>query len=76
MSGLPVLEPLGLGTYVTTGEGAPFWDGNWPYSNIGVLLALVLGFVVTYVARRGRVRRQEAAAPTAAATVGEREPAR
>ena len=69
-----LLEPLGLGTYVTTGEGAPFWDGNWPYSNIGVLLALVLGFVVTYVARRGRVRRQEAAAPTSATTVGEREP--
>ena len=35
------------------------------YVLIGVLLALVLGFVVTYLARRGRVRAQEAAAPTA-----------
>ncbi len=71
-----LLEPLGLGTYVTTGEGAPFWDGNWPYSNIGVLLALVLGFVVTYVARRGRVRRQEAAAPSTAPAPADREPVR
>ena len=74
-----LLEPLGLGTYVTEGEGAPYWDGNWPYSNIGVLLALVLGFVVTYLARRGRVRRQEAAAPTVSgsdASTGDREPAR
>jgi hypothetical protein len=35
----------------------------------------VLSFVVTYVARRGRVHRQEGAAPTVAA-VAEREPAR
>ena len=73
-----LLEPLGLGTYVTTGEGAPYWDGNWPYSNIGVLLALVLGFVVTYLARRGRVRRQEAAAHRASArrAAADREPVR
>ncbi len=57
-----LLEPLGLGRYVTEGEGAPYWDGNWPYANIGVLLALVLGFGVTYLARRGTVRRQERAA--------------
>jgi len=64
-----LLGPLGLG-----GK-----DGAWAYSNIGVLLALVLGFVVTYVARRGRVRGQEAAAPTVAGTdasTGDREPAR
>ena len=30
----------------------PYWEGNWPYSNIGVLLALALGFLVTLVARR------------------------
>ena len=70
-----LLEPLGLGTYVPTGEGAPYWDGNWPYSNIGVLLALLLGFVVTYFARRGRVRRQEEAAPTVARTAADHEPA-
>ena len=71
-----LLEPLGLGTYVTTGPDAPYWDGNWAYSNIGVLLALVLGFVVTYLARRGRVRRQEAGAPTVARSAADREPAR
>jgi nucleobase:cation symporter-1, NCS1 family len=59
-----LLEPLGLGTYVTQGEGAPYWDGSWPYSNIGVLLALVIGFLVTYLARRGTVRRQESDLPT------------
>ncbi|MGL5861700.1 MAG: purine-cytosine permease family protein [Phycicoccus sp.] len=62
-----LLEPLGLGTYVTSGEGAPYWDGSWPYANIGVLLSLVLGFVVTFVARRGTVRRQEESAPAEAA---------
>ena len=54
-----LLEPLGLGTYVTQGEGAPYWEGAWPYSNIGVLLALAIGFGVTYLARRSTVRRQE-----------------
>ena len=70
-----LLEPLGLGTYVTEGEGAPYWDGNWPYSNIGVLLALVLSFLLTYLARRSKVRRQEEAAPTGVTGV-DREPAR
>ncbi|MGE9807044.1 MULTISPECIES: purine-cytosine permease family protein [unclassified Janibacter] len=54
-----LLEPLGLGTWVDDPAG-PYWDGAWPYANLGVLLALVLGFVVTYVARRAKVRRQEA----------------
>jgi len=53
-----LLEPLGLGTFVDDPAGA-YWDGNWAYSNIGVLLALVLGFVVTLVLRRGKIRRQE-----------------
>lgn len=53
-----LLEPLGLGTFVDDPAGA-YWDGNWAYSNIGVLLALVLGFVVTAIARRGKIRRQE-----------------
>ncbi|WP_106505797.1 purine-cytosine permease family protein [Brachybacterium timonense] len=34
-------------------------DGPWAYANLGVLLALVLGFVVTLVLRRGTIRRQE-----------------
>jgi nucleobase:cation symporter-1, NCS1 family len=44
-----LLGPLGLG-----GK-----DGAWAYANLGVLLALALSCIVTYVARRGTVRRQE-----------------
>ena len=32
---------------------------NWAYSNIGVLLALVIGFVGTLIGGRARIRRQE-----------------
>ncbi|WP_248582429.1 cytosine permease [Nocardioides sp. InS609-2] len=35
-------------------------DGAWAFANLGVLFALLIGFVVTYVARRGTVARQEA----------------
>ncbi|WP_426243937.1 purine-cytosine permease family protein [Nocardioides sp. LHG3406-4] len=45
-----LLGPLGLG-----GK-----EGDWAFANLGVLLALLIGFVVTYVARRGTVARQEA----------------
>jgi purine-cytosine permease-like protein len=55
-----LIDPLGLGTYVDD-PVAPYWDGPWAYANLGVLLALVLGFAVTYVARRSKVRQQEAA---------------
>ncbi len=34
--------------------------GAWAYANLGVLVALALGFVVTLVAERNRVRTQEA----------------
>ncbi len=34
-------------------------EGNWAYSNIGVFLALVIGFVGYLLTSRGRVRRQE-----------------
>ncbi len=51
-----LLEPLGLGTWNAT-DG--YWEGTFAYSNLGVLLALVLSFVVTYAARRGTVARQE-----------------
>lgn len=47
-----LLGPLGLG-----GK-----EGSWAFANLGVLLALVLGFVVTYFATRSRVRAQEASA--------------
>lgn len=35
-------------------------EGPWAYANLGVLVALVLSFLVTYLARRTKVRRQEA----------------
>ncbi|MGK2310283.1 purine-cytosine permease family protein [Cutibacterium sp. V947] len=44
-----LLGPLGLGGR----------EGDWAYANLGVLEALVLGYVVTLIARRGTVRRQE-----------------
>jgi NCS1 family nucleobase:cation symporter-1 len=45
-----LLGPLGLGGR----------DGIWASANVGVLVALAVGFAVTYVARRGTVARQEA----------------
>jgi purine-cytosine permease-like protein len=47
-----LLQPLGLGGR----------DGPWAYANLGVLLALALGFVATLLLRRGTVRRQELSA--------------
>ncbi|WP_405719924.1 cytosine permease [Streptomyces sp. NBC_01537] len=44
-----LLEPLGLG-----GRG-----GAWAYANLGVLVALVLGFAGTLALSRAAVRRQE-----------------
>lgn len=55
-----LIEPLGLGTFVDDPTGA-YWEGPWAYANVGVLLALVASFAITAVARRGRIRRQEAA---------------
>jgi purine-cytosine permease-like protein len=44
-----LLEPFGLGGR----------QGAWAYANLGVLVALVVGFVGTLVLSRGAVRRQE-----------------
>ena len=44
-----LLEPFGLGGKT----------GAWAFANLGVLVALVLGFVVTLALSRGRVREQE-----------------
>ncbi|MFD0309294.1 purine-cytosine permease family protein [Streptomyces sp. NPDC127119] len=49
-----LLGPLGLG-----GK-----DGTWAYANLGVLAALALGFLGTLALGRGRVRTQEAQAPS------------
>jgi NCS1 family nucleobase:cation symporter-1 len=46
-----LLGPLGLG-----GK-----DGDWAFANLGVLVALVVGFAGTLLLRRAAVRQQEAA---------------
>ncbi|EWS80894.1 allantoin permease [Brachybacterium phenoliresistens] len=53
-----LLEPLRMGTFVDDPAGA-YWDGTWAYANLGVLFALVASFLITLVARRGRIRQQE-----------------
>ncbi len=53
-----LLEPLGLGSRSVV-DGVEQWDGVWPWANLGVLLALVVSFVITLVARRGTIARQE-----------------
>lgn len=53
-----LLEPLGLGTW---NEQELAWEGDWPFANLGVLFAFVIGFVATLLFQRGRVRRQETA---------------
>jgi len=35
-------------------------NGEWAYANLGVFFALMLSFIVTWFARAGRIRRQEA----------------
>jgi hypothetical protein len=52
-----LLGPFGLGGKT----------GTWEYANLGVIVALVIGFVGWLVLGRGAVRRQEAA-PSAAPT--------
>jgi nucleobase:cation symporter-1, NCS1 family len=54
-----LLGPLGLGGRT----------GSWASANLGVLVALVLGFVVTWVFSRSRVRAQEAVPADAPAEV-------
>ncbi|WP_329343846.1 cytosine permease [Streptomyces sp. NBC_01352] len=49
-----LLDPLGLG-----GK-----SGSWAYANLGVLAALAIGFLGTLALGRGRVREQEAKAPS------------
>jgi NCS1 family nucleobase:cation symporter-1 len=56
-----LLGPFGLG-----GKA-----GSWAFANLGVLLALALGFVVTLAFSRSAVRAQEAAPLAAAGAVGQ-----
>ena len=56
-----LLGPFGLG-----GK-----SGSWAYANLGVLAALVIGFVVTFAESRGSIRVQEAQPETGALIAGE-----
>jgi hypothetical protein len=49
-----LLGPLGLG-----GK-----EGSWAFANLGILVALVLAFVATWILGRAGVRVQESQAPT------------
>ncbi|MTB87987.1 cytosine permease [Aeromicrobium senzhongii] len=51
-----LLEPLNLAEW---NSETLEWSGAWAFANLGVLFAFVIGFVVTLVVQRGRVRRQE-----------------
>ncbi|WP_424533168.1 purine-cytosine permease family protein [Sphaerisporangium viridialbum] len=51
-----LLEPLGLGGR----------SGSWAFANLGVLVALVLGFAATWALTRSKIRTQEHLAPTPA----------
>ena len=46
-----LLNPLGLG---------PKDNGPWTFANLGVLVALVVGFVGQYALARSQVAKQEA----------------
>lgn len=74
---LAVATALGWGLVTNASAGWLAWqgylldavglggkDGAWAGANLGVLVALLLGFVVTLVARRAVVRRQEARPPS------------
>jgi len=45
-----LLSPFGLGSKI---------DGAWAFANLGVLIALAIGFLGTVALSRGAVRRQE-----------------
>ncbi len=62
--------------YLLGATGLGGRDGAWAYANLGVLAALVIGFVGTWLLRRGAVRHQESLprstgqAPTTATHAG------
>ena len=68
-SGWPQFQGYLLGPLGGTG-------GPWAYANIGVLVALVIGFVGTLIFGRAAVRRQESAPGTARAAERDSAPSR
>jgi purine-cytosine permease-like protein len=45
-----------------TADAPGYWEGTWSYANLGVIIALILGFGITWFARRGRVAAEESGA--------------
>ena len=65
-----LLEPLGLGTKVYEDGAFSYWDGTWPWANLGVLASLLIGFGGHLLLNRGAVRRQETGEYAADAAAG------
>ena len=65
---------LGWQGYLLDAVGLGGKEGDWAYANLGVLVALTVGFAATLALRTGAVRRQEAlpAAPEVAVAAGAR----
>lgn len=62
---------LGWQGYLLDAVGLGGREGDWAYANLGVLVALAVGFVVTLLARRGAVRHQESLPASAPITIAE-----
>jgi hypothetical protein len=55
-----LLAPLDLAHWVPpTGGEDGYWDSNWAYAGLGVVIAFVLGFVAVVLGGRRAVARQE-----------------
>jgi hypothetical protein len=78
---------LGFGLVVNTDAGWLSWQGyllgpfglggktgTWEFANLGVIVALAVGFLGWLVLGRAAVRRQEAAPATAGTPTGEPAP--
>lgn len=62
---------LGWQGYLLDVVGLGGREGDWAYANLGVLVALAVGFLVTFFARRGAVRHQESLPASPPVTIAE-----
>ena len=62
---------LGWQGYLLDVVGLGGKEGDWAYANLGVLVALGVGFLATLALRGGAVRRQESLAPSPEIVVAE-----
>ncbi|WP_394276772.1 purine-cytosine permease family protein [Luteococcus sp.] len=54
-----LLEPLGLGTRVFKDGVFSYWDGTWPWANLGVICSLLIGLLGHALLNGGTIKRQE-----------------